>query len=88
MTKQRPERIADNYVSLVKESLVSEHHMTSAKAEAIVRGSNLHSCICGCPYIANHYPAAKAASMLAAKNGWEYKGSSITGTAAIHHTTY
>ena len=88
MTKQGPERIADNYVSLVKESLVSEHHMTSAEAESIVQGSNLHNCICGCPYIANHYPAAKAAAMIAGKYVREYSASGIAGTAPIHHTTY
>jgi len=82
MAKQGPERIADNYVSLVKESLVSEHHMTSAEAESIVQESNLHGCICGCPYIANHYPAAKAAAQLVRKNGRSALGSRQQESAA------
>jgi len=69
MIKYEPESIAENYVSLVEEALICDHHMSLPEAKHLVQSSDLRSCICGCPYIANHYPVAKAATHLAAKSG-------------------
>ncbi|MBE6046503.1 MAG: hypothetical protein E7221_07355 [Clostridiales bacterium] len=88
MSAYEPNQIAHTYTEQVKDYLINDFHMTDAEAENVISQGNLFDCICGCPYIANHYPHQKAASLLAKKYARSCNMSFSGETAEIHHATY
>ncbi|MBQ9059781.1 MAG: hypothetical protein IJ128_01385 [Firmicutes bacterium] len=61
------EHITENYLSQVEDLLIDRYHITETDARAAVDESGLKAAIEGCPYIAMHLPAAKAADTIAKK---------------------
>lgn len=57
----------ESYLACVADLLVHRYQITEDQARAAVTESGLASAIESCPYIAMHYPAAKAADTIAEK---------------------
>ena len=64
MTFYEKNNITENYLLKVRNHLLMENALSADLVDEIIRGSGLTSCIEGCPYIAMHYPAERAAEHL------------------------
>lgn len=64
MTFYEKNNVTENYLHEVRNHLLMENSLSAELADEIIRESGLISCVEGCPYIAMHYPAERAAEHL------------------------
>ena len=64
MTFYEKNNVTENYLHEVRNHLLLENSLSADLVDEIIRQSGLTSCIEGCPYIAMHYPAERAAEHL------------------------
>ena len=64
MTFYEKNHIVENDLHEVRTHLLLENSLSEELADEILRESGLISCVEGCPYIAMHYPAERAAEHL------------------------
>ncbi len=67
MTFYEKKNVTENYLSMVRDLLIARYSISRTDASNAVAESGLAEAIESCPYIAMHYPVAKAADIIAKK---------------------
>lgn len=69
--------VTETYLNEIRTHLMETYSIVADQSDTIISEANLAECIGGCPYIAMHYPAAKAAKAIAKTYG-------LTKSPAVH----